>query len=235
MIDGIFKGGSLELPASPEQTVQYATAWGDLLPNSILTVVAVLLFIAAIPIYLKLAPIINGCMVRRKANSDLEHSMSLARQRNLCALFYILPFCLIADRFRLFNPDIRAQIPEMWSSFATLGVFIAFCLLRALFFFTLRPPVYQEAADTIHHIPYNFFIRLTSIMLATVGISTLLPLSELVIRTILLWETAVFFLLSIIRTSRFLSQYCSGLATISYLCALEILPAAVLVAGAILL
>lgn len=234
MIDGIFKGGSLELPANPEQAVRAVTAWGDFLPNSILTVVAVLIIVAAMPMYLRLAPVINNCMIRRKANTDLEHSMSLARQRNLCALLYVLPFCLVADRFRLFNPGFWTNIPEMWSSLATLGVFLIFCLLRALFFFMLRPPVHQEAADTIHHLPYNFFIRLTSIMLATVGISTLLPLSEAVVRSVLLWETAVFFLLSIIRTSYFLSQHCSGLATISYLCALEILPAAVLVACPIL-
>lgn len=234
MIDGIFKGGSLELPASPERAVQATAAWGDSLPNSILTVVAVLLVVAAIPMYLRLAPAISGCMFRRKANTDLEHSLSLARQRNLCALFYVLPFCLIADRYRLFNPGIWSDIPELWSAPATIGVFIVYCLLRGLFFFMLHPPVYQEASDTIRHLPYNFFIRLTSVMLATIGICCLLPVTDELIRTILLWEIAVFFLLSFIRSGQFLAQHCSGLATFSYLCALEILPAALLVTGALL-
>ena len=223
------------MPANPEKAIQATTAWGDFLPNSILTVLAVLIVIAAIPMYLRLVPVISGCMFRRKANTDLEHSMSLARQRNLCALLYVLPFCLIADRYRLFNPGIWSEIPELWSASATIGVFIAYCLLRGLFFFMLHPPVSQEASDTIHHLPYNFFIRLTSVMLATTGICCLLPVTDELVRTILLWEIAIFFLLSFIRSSQFLVQHCSGLATISYLCALEILPAALLVAGAILL
>ena len=229
MTDGIFKGGSLELPVSPERAVHMTTAWGDILTNRILVVTAVLLVVAAIPVYLRLSRVISGCMFGKKANADLEHSVNLARQRNLCALFYILPFCLVADRYRLFNPGFWKYIPETWSSLATLGVFIAFLLLKALFFFMLRPPVNQETADTIHHLPYNFFIRLTSIVLATAGICTLLPLPEEAVRTVLLWETAVFFLLSIIRTSQFLAQHCSGLATISYLCALEIIPAVLVV------
>ena len=86
-----------------------------------------------------------------------------------------------------------------------------------------------EESDTLHHAPYNFFILLTILMLTSVGILTLVHGREEFIRKLLLWETAVVWLLAVIRSGQFLGSFCNVFSTFLYLCALELIPAALMV------
>ncbi len=66
-------------------------------------------------------------------------------------------------------------------------------------------------------------------MLSSVGILTLVHAGEGFIRTLLLWEAAVVWLLAILRSGQFLSAFCNVFSTFLYLCALEMIPAALMV------
>ena len=232
----IFIQGKLEMSAVPVQEAAQAMLWDDFLLNRVLVVAAVLIGIAGLRDLLKLLPELLYCFSRPRASVSLEYNTSVVRMRNTAALISILPFCLLADRFGLFRPELWSAVPEEWSAPATVGVFLAYLLLRTVCSALIRPPrLSGTAADAVRRSPWNYFILLTLLMLLTVGLLYIFRPSDTVVRITLYAETALFFLLSLLRSGQILASGFSGLTTILYLCGLELLPAAVLAACAVFL
>ena len=232
----IFIQGKLEMSAVPVQEAAQAMLWDDFLLNRVLVVAAVLIGIAGLRDLLRLLPELLYCFSRPRASVSLEYNTSVVRMRNTAALISILPFCLLADRFGLFGPELWSAVPEEWSAPATVGVFLAYLLLRTVCSALIRPPrLSGTAADAVRRSPWNYFILLTLLMLLTVGLLYIFRPSDTVVRITLYAETALFFLLSLLRSGQILASGFSGLTTILYLCGLELLPAAALAACAVFL
>lgn len=232
----IFIQGKLEMSAVPVQEAAQTMLWNDFLLNRVLVVAAVLIGIAGLRDLLRLLPELLYCFSRPRASVSLEYNTSVVRMRNTAALISILPFCLLADRFGLFRPELWSAVPEEWSAPATVGVFLAYLLLRTVCSALIRPPrLNGTAADAVRRSPWNYFILLTLLMLLTVGLLYIFRPSDTVVRITLYAETALFFLLSLLRSGQILASGFSGLTTILYLCGLELLPAAVLAAYAVFL
>lgn len=232
----IFIQGKLEMSAVPVQEAAQAMLWDDFLLNRVLVVAAVLIGIAGLRDLLRLLPELLYCFSRPRASVSLEYNTSVVRMRNTAALISIIPFCLLADRFGLFRPELWSAVPEEWSAPATVGVFLAYLLLRTVCSALIRPPrLSGTAADAVRRSPWNYFILLTLLMLLTVGLLYIFRPSDTVVRITLYAETALFFLLSLLRSGQILASGFSGLTTILYLCGLELLPAAVLAACAVFL
>lgn len=232
----IFIQGKLEMSAVPVQEAAQVMLWDDFLLNRVLVVAAVLIGIAGLRDLLRLLPELLYCFSRPRASVSLEYNTSVVRMRNTAALISILPFCLLADRFGLFRPELWSAVPEEWSAPATVGVFLAYLLLRTVCSALIRPPrLSGTAADAVRRSPWNYFILLTLLMLLTVGLLYIFRPSDTVVRITLYAETALFFLLSLLRSGQILASGFSGLTTILYLCGLELLPAAALAACAVFL
>lgn len=232
----IFIQGKLEMSAVPVQEAAQSMLWNDFLLNRVLVVAAVLIGIAGLRDLLRLLPELLYCFSRPRASVSLEYNTSVVRMRNTAALISILPFCLLADRFGLFRPELWSAVPEEWSAPATVGVFLAYLLLRTVCSALIRPPrLSGTAADAVRRSPWNYFILLTLLMLLTVGLLYIFRPSDTVVRITLYAETALFFLLSLLRSGQILASGFSGLTTILYLCGLELLPAAALAACAVFL
>lgn len=232
----IFIQGKLEMSAVPVQEAAQVMLWDDFLLNRVLVVAAVLIGIAGLRDLLRLLPELLYCFSRPRASVSLEYNTSVVRMRNTAALISILPFCLLADRFGLFRPELWSAVPEEWSAPATVGVFLAYLLLRTVCSALIRPPKLSgTAADAVRRSPWNYFILLTLLMLLTAGLLYIFRPSDTVVRITLYAETALFFLLSLLRSGQILASGFSGLTTILYLCGLELLPAAALAACAVFL
>ena len=232
----IFIQGKLEMSAVPVQEAAQAMLWDDFLLNRVLVVAAVLIGIAGLRDLLRLLPELLYCFSRPRASVSLEYNTSVVRMRNTAALISILPFCLLADRFGLFRPELWSAVPEEWSAPATVGVFLAYLLLRTVCSALIRlPRLSGTAADAVRRSPWNYFILLTLLMLLTVGLLYIFRPSDTVVRISLYAETALFFLLSLLRSGQILASGFSGLTTLLYLCGLELLPAAALAAYAVFL
>ena len=232
----IFIQGKLEMSAVPVQEAAQTMLWNDFLLNRVLVVAAVLIGIAGLRDLLRLLPELLYCFSRPRASVSLEYNTSVVRMRNTAALISILPFCLLADRFGLFRPELWSAVPEEWSAPATVGVFLAYLLLRTGCSARIRlPRLSGTAADAVRRSPWNYFILLTLLMLLTVGLLYIFRPSDTVVRITLYAETALFFLLSLLRSGQILASGFSGLTTILYLCGLELLPAAALAAYAVFL
>ena len=227
----VFRSGTLALPTQPWEDLAQAPIWTDLAVNRVLCLVAVVLMVANLLDYFRLFPSLLYCFDRSRGAEDLEHSIGLARVRNLSACLYVLPFCLVLDRFELVRPAFWSAIPAAWSAPATVGLFCAYMLVRDLCFLFFRPRrVHGEAFATLRHNPFNYLLLLVPVLFVTVSVIMIGHLPPALAKYILAGEIALAWLLAVSRSGQILRKRCSGLSTILYLCALEFLPAALLVA-----
>lgn len=237
MLDGeLFRQGRLEMSSAPLPEFQTPAEWNDLLPNKIAIVLSVVLVLIYLKDIIRLIPPLLYALDRKRGGESLEYNVSAARMRNTVALIYTLPFCLIADYCGAYRPGFWSMVPPEWSSAATLGVMLAYFLLRRLCYAAIRPgKMSAESLATLKHSLYNYFIALVSVAVPTIGILPLFSVREDIIRTVFLALTGLAFAFATVRAWQILKSRRSPLPTILYLCGLEILPAAAVVASAVLL
>lgn len=237
MLDGeLFRQGRLEMSAAPLPEIQTPAEWNDLLPNKIAIVLSVVLVLIYLKDIIRLIPPLLYALDRKRGGESLEYNVSAARMRNTVALTYTLPFCLIADYCGAYRPGFWSMVPPEWSSAATLGVMLAYFLLRRLCYAAIRPgKMSAESLATLKHSLYNYFIALVSVAVPTIGILPLFSVREDIISTVFLALTGLAFAFATVRAWQILKSRRSPLPTILYLCGLEILPAAAVVASAVLL
>jgi hypothetical protein len=84
-------------------------------------------------------------------------------------------------------------------------------------------------------VAYTYFIFLMLLVLITVGVLSLAGIESTIVRYVIFAESGLVFILLLHRSSQILSLSCNRLRTFLYLCALEILPAALLVVSAVVL
>lgn len=237
MLDGeLFRQGRLEMSSAPLPEFQTPAEWNDLLPNKIAIVLSVVLVLVYLKDIIRLIPPLLYALDRKRGGESLEYNVSAARMRNTVALIYTLPFCLIADYCGAYRPGFWSMVPPEWSSAATLGVMLAYFLLRRLCYAAIRPgKMSAESLATLKHSLYNYFIALVSVAVPTIGILPLFSVREDIISTVFLALTGLAFAFATVRAWHILKSRRSPLPTILYLCGLEILPAAAVVASAVLL
>ena len=234
MLDDPFKSGQLLLPDTPPEAVA-AAGEGLSLAASLLVAVSVLLFLLALRSFLNVLPYLSDNILRARGSAALENSVRVSRDRNLVAAVFVLPAILLIYRYRLFDiawldtltPDLRLA--------AIAAVFVLYLIVRFLMYRWLRPRRRYDDYQMAYRAGFTFFILLMILALLTVGVCYVLHLSDLTVKTILLVETGVMYLLYLFRRGQILSMSCNSLTTFSYLCGLELLPTALLVVPAVIL
>lgn len=236
MLDDLLDGGVLEMSPAPFLMAETTRAWGDYTVNKIMVLLAVVCFFLIARDFVQMLPMLLSTIDRAKANVSLERSLGSARLRNRIAFVSILPFCIIVDRFALYSPRYFQLLPQGFTVLFVMLVLFAYLTLRHFIFEAVRSRrVPAEISDTIHRAPYNYFIIMVVMMLLTVGVLDTINCTDGTARSILLAETYVVYLFSLIRVSQFLNYNCNVFVTFLYLCALELIPTGMLVASAIVL
>ena len=135
------------------------TEWGDILTNKILTTVSVILFLLYLGDLFKLMPSMMYSIGRPRGVASFEHNVSMARIRNRIAAVCILPFCLIADRFSLYEPSFLEDIPPQWTSVALVGVLTAYLSFRQILHVSISPKLLsRDNAQAARRNLYYLFI-----------------------------------------------------------------------------
>jgi len=236
MLEDIINKGFLEMADSPFRLIDEPAVWSSGVPVRILVVLSVLAFLIFATDLIFLFPFIRDCLFRSKGCSSLEYSISTARIRNEVAALMIIPFCLVADRYALYSPSLMSAVRPQLTILFIIAVLLEYLLVRLACFALFKPlRMPSDVLATVKHIPYDFFIAFVPVMLITAGFLGVLHVQDAVTRAVLLWETALFYLLSIIRISQFLASKCNIFATFLYLCALEFLPTGLLLASEFIL
>ena len=234
-IGELFRGGTLDMSAEPWPALAAGPAWTDFLTNRILACTAVFVLLFNLLDMFRIVPHLLYSYDRPHGAADLEHNMGLARSRNLTALCYTLPACLVADRFALIRPRFFEAVSPQWTAFAVIGVMLGYFIVREICYLLLRPRrLGGEAVATLKHNPGNYIILLAVLMLTTVGVCAAFHVPDGIARSVLLWETAAVGLFYLVRSVQLLAAHVSGFSIFLYLCGLELLPAALLVTVVVL-
>ena len=234
MLEEPFRSGRLLLPDTPPQAVE-AAGEGLSLVASVLVAVSVLLFLLALRSFLNVLPYLADNIFRARGSAALENSVRVSRDRNLVATVSLVPAILLIFRYRLFDIALFDALSPDMRLLAVAGVFLAYLLVRFLLYRWLRPRRRYDNYQMAYRAGYTFFILLMMLALVTVGVCYVLRLPDLTVKTLLLVETGVMYLLYLFRRGQILSTSCNTLTTFLYLCGLELLPTALLVVPAVIL
>ena len=216
-----FPNGRLWMSDEPLQALAREASWSQDPVHSVIAILAIVLLIVFMRDYFILWTPVMRCLVRAKANVEIEHSIQLARTRNLAALLMLLPMWLIAERFSLLSE-------RMWLS---LAIMLGYLLVKRLIAEILLPSkLPAEVRLAVRRALYTYGIVLAFVMMATVGLWLLIHWDAEVMVWVFGAEAGATLLLSMARESEILSSTYRPLARFLYLCALELVPAAGLVA-----
>ena len=228
----VFRSGTLEMSARPWDDLAQAALWTDLPLNRILCLVAVALMVVNLIDYFRLFPSLLYCIDRSHGAETLEHSLGLARTRTLSALIYILPLCLVFDRYQIIRPHFWSAIPPAWSAPAMIALFAAYMLARDLCYLFFRPRrLSGESYAALRHNPFNYLLLVAPLLFVTMGVVAIFHLPADLTKYLFLGELLLVWAVSLVRSGQILRKRCTGLSTFLYLCALELLPAAILAAA----
>ena len=197
--------------------------------------IALILFITQIRTVLEIIPSLLATAIRWKESLNLEASVRLSRDRDLVAICSIIPFCLVAYSYNLYQPTWMESLgpnTRLWIIFGLLGIF--FCI-RTLLEHTFKPRrVSLKSYKGVVRVSYSFFIILTIFLLSLGAWKYIFNIDYESIRNAMLWVSALTYLLYLIRKIQILNSCCSFFTGFLYLCALEILPTGVLVTSAVI-
>lgn len=210
-----------------------ALCWGDYPLNWGLVVGSALALSFVIPSLFRILPHVFKCLGRWRWNFTIEASLQLARTRDSVFLLCIVPFCLVASRYRLFDPVVFGRVPEAWRTLAIIGILLFYHLVRTLIYFALSTRVTSQATfTTARRAERNYFILATFFLLLATGVLYAFRVPGERIQGVLYGVLALVYALFLWRKAQILHSSCAPLSTFLYLCALEILPTGMLVAAA---
>ncbi len=229
-----FQTGQLLLPDAPPAALTEAGE-GLSMVASLLVAVSVLLFLLALRSFLNVLPYLSDNIFRARGSAALESSVRVSRDRNLVAAVFLIPAILLMYRYRLVDAAILDTLTPDYRLLAIAGLFLGYLVIRFLLYRWLRPRRRYDEYQKAYRTGYTFFILLMMLALVSVAVCYVLRLQDSTVRTVLLVETGALFLLYLLRRGQILSLSCKPLTTFLYLCALELLPAALLVIPAAVL
>lgn len=232
-MDGAFKAGKLLLGTEPSGAAAPVVATPVLEPA--LVILSILLGLVFLNNFLNILPYLLDNFTRARGSAALEGSVRVSRDRNIVALVLILPFILLVNRYRIYDPDFLSGMGGDMRLLIVLGIFLCYLLLRYVLWRVLEPRRYSENYPMARKMAYTFFILAGLLVLPTVGILSIFGSNDLTIRMVILGEMAFLYLVYFLRKGQILSLICNPLQVFLYLCALELLPTGLLVASAIFL
>ena len=202
---------------------------------NILVLFSFLLILLQLRRLVNVFPSLLACLIRWKESVNLEASVKLSHDRDMLALSMIIPFCLIAFRYRLYAPSFL----DIEDSNAVLGlyfaIFTAYMLLRILTSWLFRPSrIQHKISNAAGKSSYTFFVIYTLMLLATGAVMGVINADEAFVRHAMLWVSAFIYLLFLLRKMQIFASSSSVFAAFLYLCALEMIPTGILIVSAII-
>lgn len=236
-VDDALRSGTLLLPVRPEAGMASAVQpeWGDTVSAAVLILLSTCLVVAYLRSVLHILPHVVKCLFRAKANRDIEASMRLASDRDITAVVCILPFCLVVSRAGLYAPRFFQGLSTDASLLATVGIFICYLIFRAAMKWGFRPRRNRaEAYDDASRAAYNFFITATALLCILCPLQILAGAEAVSLQKTGRLVLAVLYGILLIREWQILQSDCSFFTAFLYLCALELIPTAAMVASALI-
>lgn len=201
----------------------------------IIAAACVLIGILLLKNIVNVVPSLVGCLFRWKECLNIEDSLRLSSDRNIFAVFMILPFCIAASGFHLYCPDFLSGLQPAAFFGCTCGIFAGYCLTRTAFAVMIRKPkIPEKIYKAANRTSFSFFCIMAAAVLAAGGICSFADIAEKTARTVLLYIILTVYAVAIVRKFQIFGNYCSFFTAFLYLCVLEFLPTGILVISAAL-
>lgn len=228
--------GTLQMSPDPVSGLTTELAWADIGPNRYLFLLALIFFVLKLKDMLWIAPRMLDNLSRTRGADSFEYNMSYSRMRNSIAAATLLPFSLFIDRYLASDIAFLQLLPSSLRVFGSMGMVLIYLLIRWLCFALFRVPklsyTYRLA---LRQGPCGIFFVLVCTMCISGGVLSLIHIEETILSIVLLAEIAMALLLSYLRSVQILALKYSSLISFLYLCALELMPLAIVVLGVIFL
>ena len=234
LLEGPFVSGRLLLENTPSDN---APVLAESVPVlfTVLAVVYVLVSIVFLPRFLSLAPLLFDSLFRARGSVSLENSVRYSNDRRLLATVCLIPASLLVYHYRIWDAAFLYEMSDGWRLLCVIGVFCLFFLLRLAMYVLFKPRRKVDFYRLSRRTAYTYFILFVLIALVTTGLLALFGCNDLLIKKVLILESAFVYAVFFARRAQILALSCNPFRTFLYLCALEILPTGALVVSAILL
>lgn len=200
----------------------------------ILALLSIIVVVLLLKRFVNIFPSLMACTIRWKESINLEASVKHSLDRDMLAAAMILPFCLVADGFRLYSPRFMDGLGNNAHLASVIGIFAAYCIIRMLISKMFHPQkMNPKIWKTAGRSSFTFFIILTLVLLAMGGIMRFAGIDPLFTRNAMLCVSAFIYALFLLRKFQIFIFGGSFFTGFLYLCALEIIPTGVLVASAV--
>ena len=141
-MDGAFRAGKLLLPTEPSAAV--AGAGPTPVVATVLIILSVLLGLLFLRNFLNVFPYLLDNFTRARGSAALEGSVRVSRDRNIVTLILIIPFILLVNRYRIYDPAFLSSRPDDIRMLIIAGIFLCYLLLRYFLWFILQPHRYSD-------------------------------------------------------------------------------------------
>lgn len=204
--------------------------WADIVVNRILVVVMLAAALLVLRDYLRLWPLLAGCLVRSRGNIEIEHSLGMARSRNRCGLVGMGMLALLADRYCLYPAAFMTGLAPGVRTAVLLGILVAWILMRAVMAALFRRgKLDSEARAAASRALWNYFLAVLPLMLLSVAVFWLFHVVDDTARIVLWAELFVVLAFTLFREGQILRGKYFVLQTFLYLCGLELIPLATII------
>ncbi len=203
---------------------------------NILAFISVIILITVLKRLVNIFPSLVACLIRWKESVNLEASVKNSYDRDVIAVSMIMPFCLTADRFRLYDPSFMNGMNENIHICITFGIFIGYLVVRRMA--SLMVSSHRDKKriySTAEKAAYTIFIILTLLLVTVGGVLSFLNVNPETTRNAMLWISAFTYALFLFRKLQIFSSSFSILTSFLYLCALEFIPTGLLIASVFVL
>ena len=210
------------------------TEWSASVVNMTVVSLTVIFAIFYMNQFLGLLPYLADGVLRWHPLVSLEDSVRLTRDRNAVAVVAFVAVCTVFSRYDVYDAAFLDGFSPGVRTLLVMATLVGVILLREALVHIAAPRKgnrenYMVAARSL----YDFIIIGTVLGCATSGICSIFGAKDLTIRSVLLWESGLVFALFALRRSQILRNSCPELTTFLYLCTLELIPAGLLVASAL--
>lgn len=230
-VSDAFLEGRLEMTHKIVQQTQIVSS-----VESYATIVSLLLlfffvfFFSNLRNIFNILPILLGSLSNRNISLNVEHIRNNYHNRNVTAYIMIIPTGMLAGRIGLLQPTLLKDVPLGWMILITVGFLLLYFLLRKTsLLFHIPNRISSDAWKVVQNGWMNYFI-IGSFLSCLAGFPLVLfGVPERTASIVFLTIFGVLYIINFVRNTQIISRSCSIMATILYLCALEIIPTGALV------
>ena len=199
------------------------------------TFISIILAMLSLKSLVSIFTSLAACLIRSKESFNLEASVKLSRSRDAVSLAMVAPFCLLAAKYRMYDPLFMSSFGLDARLGLIAGIFLTYVLFRFVISRLIRPQrMPKKTYQTADKASRTFFTILTLTLLASCGIMSMFDAGESALKSAMLWISATIYLVFLIRKLEIFNSSCSVFTAFLYLCALEIVPTGTLVVSAII-